>query len=161
MLQIRWIISLVFFLSGVAGLIYEVVWAKQLALLFGNTAQAHTVVLATFMGGLAAGYGYFGKIADKKANPLRLYAWMEMAMGLLGALTIPLLQWLDSAYFGLAGYFGLGSPVSVALKLAFSVLFILPATFFMGGTLPVLSRFSVRSLRDVRIEVGGFTFSIV
>ena len=51
----RVIILLCFLLSGVAGLIYEVVWAKYLSLFLGHTAQAHTIVLATFMGGLALG----------------------------------------------------------------------------------------------------------
>lgn len=48
----RNVISFIFLLSGVTGLVYEVLWAKYLSLLLGNTAQAHTIVLATFMGGL-------------------------------------------------------------------------------------------------------------
>ncbi|MGH7832420.1 MAG: hypothetical protein ACREQK_02150 [Candidatus Binatia bacterium] len=60
----RLTVSLLFFVSGAAGLIYEVVWARQLALFFGNTAEAHTVVLAAFMGGLALGYYKFGRVAD-------------------------------------------------------------------------------------------------
>lgn len=49
MIVIRFIVFLIFFLSGMAGLIYEVVWAKHLSLFLGNTAQAHTIVLATFL----------------------------------------------------------------------------------------------------------------
>jgi spermidine synthase len=45
------LISLLFMLSGVTGLVYEVLWAKYLSLLLGNTAHAHTIVLATFLGG--------------------------------------------------------------------------------------------------------------
>ena len=61
----RPIVLLCFFASGVAGLIYEVVWGKYLALLLGHTAQAHTIVLATFMGGLALGNYAFGRLADE------------------------------------------------------------------------------------------------
>jgi spermidine synthase len=52
-----------FFLSGIAGLIYEVVWAKYLSLIFGSTTYAHTLVLATFMGGLALGNFLLGNAA--------------------------------------------------------------------------------------------------
>lgn len=52
-------ISVLFLLSGIAGLIYEVVRGKYLALFLGNATHAHTIVLATFMGGLALGYFLF------------------------------------------------------------------------------------------------------
>jgi MFS family permease len=82
----RVIILLCFFLSGVAGLIYEVVWAKYLALFLGNTAQAHTLVLATFMGGLALGSYLFGRLADKVESRLGLYGWLEIGIGICGFL---------------------------------------------------------------------------
>jgi spermidine synthase len=63
-------ISLLFFLSGITGLVYEVLWAKYLSLLLGNTAQAHTIVLATFLGGLALGNAVLGPQADKATNHL-------------------------------------------------------------------------------------------
>ncbi len=53
--RVNLILYMSFFLSGVAGLIYEVLWARYLSLIFGNTAYAHSLVLATFMGGLALG----------------------------------------------------------------------------------------------------------
>ena len=65
-------ISWLFFLSGITGLVYEVLWAKYLSLLLGATAQAHRIVLATFLGGLALGNAVFGPQADKAANHLRL-----------------------------------------------------------------------------------------
>jgi spermidine synthase len=65
-------ISLLFFLSGITGLVYEVLWAKYLSLLLGNTAQAHTIVLATLLGGLALGNAVLGPQADKVSKHLRL-----------------------------------------------------------------------------------------
>ena len=59
------LILFLFFCSGATALIYEVVWSKYLALMFGSTIQAQTVVLAVFMGGLALGNRLFGGRADR------------------------------------------------------------------------------------------------
>ena len=71
-----------FFLSGAAGLIYEVVWARQLGLFLGITSFAHTAVITAYMAGLASGSLYFGRRADTHPNPLRAYAWLEIGVGL-------------------------------------------------------------------------------
>src|SRR5574341_2054598 len=150
----RLIVSGLFFLSGTAGLIYEVVWAKHFSLFLGNTTHAHTIVLATFMGGLALGYFLFGRIVDRTRSALNLYGWMEIAIGLSGALFAPFLGWLGVLYVSVAGHFGLDSYLTLALKFALAVFLLLVPTTLMGGTLPVLSRFVVRSLSVVDSEVG-------
>jgi len=154
----RLLISLLFFISGAAGLIYEVVWAKYLSLFLGNTAQAHTIVLATFMGGMALGYFLFGKIADKARSALSLYGWMEIGIGLCGALFVPLLGWLGSGYISLVSRFGLESFFATTAKFLLTILLLLWPTFLMGGTLPVLSRFVVRTLGEVENQVGWLYF---
>lgn len=148
------VVRLLFFLSGVAGLIYEVVWAKELALFLGNTAQAHTVVLATFMGGLALGYFLFGRIADRTQSALNLYGWMEIGIGLSGALFAPLLGRAGELYISMVSRFGFDSYLTLGLKFGLAVLLLLVPTTLMGGTLPVLSRFAVRSLALVDKEVA-------
>lgn len=154
MVSLRLILSCLFLLSGIAGLIYEVVWAKHFSLFLGNTTQAHTIVLATFMGGLALGYFLFGRIVDRTRSALNLYGWMEIAIGLSGALFAPFLGWLGVLYVSVAGHFGLDSYLTLALKFALAVFLLLVPTTLMGGTLPVLSRFVVRSLSVVESEVG-------
>ena len=70
----RWKGSLVlalFFCSGAAALVYEVVWSKFLGQMLGSTVQAQTVVLAVFMGGLALGNRLLGRRADALSRPLR------------------------------------------------------------------------------------------
>jgi predicted membrane-bound spermidine synthase/tetratricopeptide (TPR) repeat protein len=155
---IRFIIFFLFFLSGMGGLIYEVVWARYLSLFLGNTAQAHTFVLATFMGGLAVGYFLFGKMADRAGSALNLYGWMEIAIGLFGALFVPLLGWLGSAYVSLVSRHGLDSIFAAPAKFILIALLLVVPTVLMGGTLPVLSRFAVRSLREVESQVGWLYF---
>src|SRR5437762_11390144 len=81
---------LCFFLSGASGLIFEVVWTRELGLVFGSTTLAISTVLSVFMGGLALGSVIAGRIADRLRDPLRIYALAEAGVGLYGLL-IPLL----------------------------------------------------------------------
>src|SRR5258705_9743642 len=76
------LVPFLFFCSGATALIYEVLWSKYLALMFGSTVQAQTVVLAVFMGGLALGNRLFGKRSAKLKQPLAAYGYIELAIGL-------------------------------------------------------------------------------
>src|SRR5207237_1190564 len=81
---------LLVFLSGVSGLVYEVLWAKYLGLALGGSAPAHAVVLSVYMAGLSAGNYFFGARADRTRDPLRLYAWLELGICALGVASVPL-----------------------------------------------------------------------
>jgi hypothetical protein len=70
-------ILICFFLSGAAGLIYQVAWGKELGLIFGHTVYAIATVLAVFMAGLAAGSAYLGSWREQHGNPVVLYAWVD------------------------------------------------------------------------------------
>jgi spermidine synthase len=135
------LIYLMFFLSGAAALIYEVVWVRSLSLVFGGTHLAVTTVLSVFMGGLAAGSYLIGKRVDAIKNPLRLYGHLELGIALFAVIFIVLLKIYPSVYI-----FLVQGKESSTLYLSFiRVLFafislIVPATL-MGGTLPVLTRF--------------------
>src|SRR5512137_752615 len=85
---LRVLIYSCFFLSGATGLIYEVVWAKYLSLIIGSTTAATTIVLATFMGGLALGNHLLGRRADQVRNRLKFYGWLEMGIGIYCALSL-------------------------------------------------------------------------
>src|SRR5512132_2330073 len=69
-----------FFLSGAAGLVYQVVWSRLLNQVFGVSAYAITAVLATFLGGLSLGGWVLGRAADRTRSPLRLYALLELGV---------------------------------------------------------------------------------
>ena len=77
----RIVIFVLFFLSGAAGLVYEVTWARSLGLVFGASFLAVTTVLAVYMGGQALGSAIFGKLADRSTRPLRLYGLLELGVG--------------------------------------------------------------------------------
>src|SRR5262245_8481807 len=78
----RALFSLLFFLSGVAGLIYEVCWTRLLRLPMGSTVASLTTVLTAFMGGLALGAWIAGKKLARAPQPLRIYAGLEAAIGI-------------------------------------------------------------------------------
>src|SRR3954467_13541710 len=85
-----WLIALCFILSGATGLIYEVLWARMLGLVFGATTFAISTVLAAFMGGLALGSAWAGRLAARIRRPLRAYALIEIGIALY-ALAVPYL----------------------------------------------------------------------
>src|ERR1700681_2403162 len=74
------LILAIFVLSGAAGLVYEVVWARQLVLVFGNTTQAVSAILTGCFGGMAIGSVIGGRIADRVKSPLRLYGILELIL---------------------------------------------------------------------------------
>src|SRR4051794_36116164 len=92
------LIGVCFVLSGATGLMYEVLWARMLGLVFGATTLAVSTVLAAFMGGLALGSALSGRLAQKIRKPLSTYGLMEIGIAIY-ALLVPLLfRWIDHLY---------------------------------------------------------------
>src|SRR6266481_3430616 len=101
MIKIRdfgWLILGLFFCSGATALVYEVVWSKYLSQMFGSTVQAQTVVLAVFMGGLALGNRLFGGRADRSPQPLAIYGYIELAIGLYAFFFNSFYQFEDTVF---------------------------------------------------------------
>jgi spermidine synthase len=125
--------AILLFLSGMASLVFQILWVKELALIVGVDVYAVTTAVSAFFAGLAVGGGFFGRLADGSARPLRLFAMLEAGTGLLSlAATIALTHAAPTFVF-IAGK---------ARPLAWVLLFLtisLPATL-MGGTIPALVR---------------------
>ena len=143
-----------FFLSGACGLVHEVAWTRLLRLVMGNTVFTITTVLCAFMGGLALGSFLGGRFIDRRKDPLRVFAFLEGSI----AVYCFLLPWLIPGAEPIYRWIYQNTHTSFYLfsliKFLFSgTLLLIPATF-MGATLPVLSRFFVRSLDQVGYPVG-------
>ncbi len=147
-------ILICFFLSGAAGLIYQVAWGKELGLIFGHTVYAIATVLGVFMAGLAAGSAYLGTWNERHARPIALYAWIELAVAATGAFSLIGLAGVRLLY--LAAYPAIGAATTLLLALRFLgialVLFI--PTFLMGGTLPILVRGLTREADELGARVS-------
>jgi spermidine synthase len=132
-------IGAMFFASGAAALIYQVLFSKQLALVFGSTATAMVTVLATFLGGMALGSLLGGLWAPRVRRPLIVYAVIEAAIGVYCVATPQLfgaLQWLYAAW---ATGTPADAPSLLALRVALGASVLLPPTVLMGVTLPLLA----------------------
>ena len=150
------LISVCFFLSGLAGLIYEVVWARQLGLFLGITSYAHTAVITAYMAGLAAGSLYFGRYADRHSQSLKMYAWLEIGVGVYAAMTPWLFKFLQLGYAATADVSQVGEVSGYMGRFSIALLALLIPTFLMGGTLPLLVRGFVNELPGLGKVTGRF-----
>jgi len=132
--------SLLFFLSGATGLVYELLWVRVLYQTFGSTIQSVTTVVAAYMGGLGLGAWLLGRRADRDPRPAALYGMLEIAIAVFGLISPLVLGLAHRLYLGVAGALQLTGAVSVALRFGLAVLVLLVPTTLMGGTLPVLTR---------------------
>ncbi len=132
--------TLLFFLSGATGLIYELLWVRVLYQSFGSTIQSVTTVVAAYMGGLGLGAWWLGRAADRAPRPAVLYGWLEIAIGAFGIISPLVLRLAHLMYIGAAGALSLGGAASVALRFGLAALVLMIPTTLMGGTLPVLTR---------------------
>ncbi|MBM3831719.1 MAG: methyltransferase [Verrucomicrobia bacterium] len=151
------VVMFCFFVSGMAGLVYQIVWTRYLALFLGHTSYAVVAVLVAFMGGLALGNAWFGMRADRATKPLAVYGWLEIGIGIY-ALVFPVYYRLcHEGFIGLARQLHLESGTNglLVLKFGFSFLTILLPTFMMGATFPVLTKFVTRSLSELRERVAA------
>jgi len=153
--RIQAIILILFFLSGACGLIYEVVWQGMLNLVFGNTTFATTTVVASFMGGLALGSFCFGRLADRYKRPLRLYACLEISIGIFAILFPFILSGISAIHVNISQHFPTTFYVSSLIKFALCFLVLLIPSFLMGGTLPVISKFFVTTFEKLSWGVGS------
>lgn len=141
-----------FLLSGIAGLTFELVWTRHLGLAIGATSIAIATITAAYMGGLALGSHFGGRIADRLRRPLAAYGVLELAVALVGivvpyiAMAIP---GVDATLFGEVS----GFTRALTRFLVAVVVLILPTTL-MGATLPILARAVTERLGTVGKEVG-------
>src|SRR5258705_12739547 len=109
---------LLFVGSGCAALIYEIIWFQLLQLVIGATAVSLGVLLATFMGGMCIGSLLLARFVAQNRHPLRIYAQLELGIGIFGLLIL----------------------FAVPLLGRSAIVLLLPPTLLMGATLPAVAR---------------------
>ncbi len=127
-----------FLCSGAAGLLYEVVWGKQLAYLLGGSLQSVATVVAAFLGGLALGARWLGSRLAQRPGLARSYALLELGVALLGLFMLPLLRSLDAPVGQLYRLFGGESSAFALTRVVLLLVVLVPPAALMGATLPVL-----------------------
>lgn len=135
----RRLLFALFFASGIAGLIYQVLWLRRLSLIFGVTVYAASTVLAAFMGGLATGSALSSLALRRGIAPLVAFGAAEILVGLTGLLSPLLLDAASAVYSALHRSGTESLTVLTVARLVSSVAILAVPTAMMGMTLPLLS----------------------
>ena len=135
-----WIYFL-FLFSGIASLIYQVVWVRMLTLVFGHTIYSVSIVLSAFMAGLGLGSYMWGRTIDKTGKPLLVYGKIEIFIGISAALLSILLSNFSPIYAWLHQLLPDLLFLAAILKAVLAFLLVLIPTIFMGATLPVMCKY--------------------
>ena len=146
-----------FFISGLTGLIYEILWTRMIVKVIGSAPFAVSIILTVFMGGLGLGSYIAGSYVDRIKDPLklvRLYGILEIAIGVYGII-LPLLLILFKPVYALVynNFFEYFFGYTLFTFAGCFILLIIPVTF-MGATLPILSRFFITNISNVSTNVG-------
>jgi spermidine synthase len=143
------LLLLLFVGSGASALIYEVVWFQLLELVIGSSAISLGVLLATFMGGMCIGSLGFSRVIERWAardvHPLRIYALLELLIGVIGVLELFAIPVIGKLYSPAVGH----GAASLLLRAVVAVLCLLPPTVLMGATLPAIARWVESSPRGI------------
>ena len=131
--------------SGMAALIYEVVWFQLLELVIGSTAVSLGVVLATYMGGLCVGSLALPRFVSAKQHPLRIYALIEIGIGAIGLLELFVVPFFGHIYSGS----GAQGASGIVIRAVICAICLIPPTILMGATLPAAARWVESTPRGV------------
>lgn len=131
-----WFLLLLFAASGCAALIYEVIWFQLLELIIGSSGVSLGVLLATYMGGMCLGSLVYARVIRGNHRPLRIYAVIELGIGVCGIAVLFGLPVLDTLYAAHAGH-GL---TGILIRGLLCAICLLAPTVLMGASLPALAR---------------------
>ncbi|MBO0689749.1 MAG: fused MFS/spermidine synthase [Candidatus Dormibacteraeota bacterium] len=146
------LVSGVFVASGAAGLIYQVVWSRELVLVFGNTTEAIGTIVTAFMAGLGLGGLVGGLVSTRLRRPLLAYGLAELAVA-ASALLVPIGFHLISSVYSSA--YDITAPEQMTfVRLVLTMAVVTPVTFLMGLTLPLITRHLVNSMRTAGARMG-------
>ncbi len=151
----RALVYLMFFASGIAALVYQMVWTKLLTLTFGVTFLAVSTVLTSFFGGLALGSFLGGKWIERHRRGFFWYGAAEILIGIYALLFGLFLYINNGAYVVIAQATGSGFAGLTLIKFVLSAILLIVPTTLMGATLPILSKTLARGTRTFAWDIGG------
>ena len=142
---------LLFVGSGCAALIYEIVWFQLLQLVIGSSAISLGILLGTFMGGMCLGSLLLPRLIPARVHPLRVYAALELGIGVLAILILVGMPLVGGIYTAWAGE----GVTGIVFRAVIAGICLLPPTILMGATLPAISRW-VKATPDGVAWLGFF-----
>jgi spermidine synthase len=133
-----------FFLSGFCNLVYEIVWTRMFGLVFGVTVFAVSAVLASFMMGLAAGAFSFGRIVEKKGDPVVIFSFVHFGIFMSAAAFIAGFPFLKDFFLFINGVINPGFYSSRVILFVLALMLMIVPTTLMGATFPVAVKILAR-----------------
>ncbi|MEK7398824.1 MAG: fused MFS/spermidine synthase [Candidatus Poribacteria bacterium] len=153
--KVRLAILAIFFFSGAVGLIYEIVWNRMLTVVFGSTVFAVTTVLTAFMAGMAIGSYYIGKYADRHRNSLKIYAYLELGIGVYAVILPLILAGTNAIYILLHRNLEASFYLLSFFRFILCFIVLVIPSILMGGTLPVMTKALTNRLDRLGWTVGS------
>lgn len=143
-------------MSGAAALVFEALWFRQLGLTFGNSIWGATMVLTSFMAGLALGNFLTIRFGSRTKNLARVYFTLELIIGLTGVLIVLVLPHLPTVFANLLGQFTHVPWLLNSLRLSLSFVLLAIPTTAMGATLPVMVKLLSQSNDNFGAVLGKY-----
>ncbi|MBI4687614.1 MAG: fused MFS/spermidine synthase [Nitrospirae bacterium] len=142
------------FFSGLTALIYEVVWTRVLTLIIGSSTYAFTIMLATFLAGIAIGSAVISRLSSNKTEGIGLLSICQVLIGVFALVTASIFGVLPDAFISLFG--AVGEKFTLFLTANFLLCFIVmaPATLFMGASFPVAGAVVVETFGSSGRRIG-------
>ena len=151
--NINWLM-MIYFASGICSLIDEVIWVRLLKLTLGNTVYATSIVVSTFMAGLALGAFIMSRYSDRIKRQLQLYAFIETLIT-ISALLLPLaLKIVDRVYIWFYRTYTPAQKELLVVQIVISGLLVLGPSMLMGSTFPLLGRYVTSLEKETGRLVG-------
>jgi spermidine synthase len=142
-----------FVLANVSALIYEIAWSRMFGYIFGTSMLAVSAVLSSFMGGLALGSYFGGRIADKSKTPVTIFIYIQVLIGVYGIATLGIYDILSYPYSFLYHYFGMTKIFSISL-FVLSFLFLIIPTSLIGAAFPVFNKIYVTGTKKMGQKIS-------
>lgn len=156
--NVNWLM-MIYFVSGICSLMDEVIWVRLLKLTLGNTVYATSIVVSTFMGGLAIGSFIMSRYSDRITKRLQLYALLETLIT-ISALSLPWgLKVVDKLYIWFYRTYNPANRELLIVQIIASGLILLVPSILMGSTLPLLGRY-VTSLEKQTGHLVGRLYAL-
>ena len=152
----RKIIATLFFLSGITGLIYQLLWVRKFTYLLGSAYLTVSIVVASFMAGLLVGAWLAGKFMERTKNPVRWYGILESFIGLYAFLFVLLFNVFNMLFGSIYAALSESDFLRVAITALLIFIILLPPTAAMGATLPLLVQHFSKKLSDFKINISLF-----
>lgn len=143
-----------FWLSGATALTYEVLWMRYFTDLMGSTSLATSLILTSYMGGMALGAALAKRWADRLKSGVRVYGWLEIAVGIYALISPLMFKGLEALYPVLLQNLPSSLILSIAVRFALACLILLIPTVCMGATLPIMIKALTTSVQETGTKSG-------